>query len=73
MNRNARKSIYQRRNATARRSKASQVVEHSLIMRNATISRFNQAINNEFLLNETFTKMQTHMVDGFAAKGIKIR
>lgn len=42
------------------------------MMCNATISRVNQAINNEFSLNESFTKMQADMVDGFAAKGIKI-
>ncbi len=47
--------------------------EHNRIMFNAIISRINQAINNEFSLNESFTKMQTDMVDGFAAKGIKIQ
>ena len=46
--------------------------EHNRIMFNAIISRVNQAINNEFSLNESFTKMQTDMIDGFAAKGIKI-
>lgn len=46
--------------------------EHNRIMFNAMISRINQAINNEMTLNESFTRMQADLVDGFAAKGIKL-
>lgn len=46
--------------------------EHNRIMFNAIISRVNQAINNEMSLNDSFTRMQSDMVEGFAAKGIKI-
>jgi alpha-1,4-digalacturonate transport system substrate-binding protein len=46
--------------------------EHNRIMFNAMISRINQAINNEMTLNESFVRMQTDLVDGFAGKGIKL-
>jgi len=46
--------------------------EHNRIMFNAMISRINQAINNEMTLNESFTRMQTDLIDGFSAKGIKL-
>jgi alpha-1,4-digalacturonate transport system substrate-binding protein len=46
--------------------------EHNRIMFNAIISRVNQAINNEMSLNDSYTRMQSDVVEGFAAKGIKI-
>jgi alpha-1,4-digalacturonate transport system substrate-binding protein len=46
--------------------------EHNRIMFNAMISRINQAINNEMTLTESYTRMQSDIVDGFAAKGIKL-
>ena len=47
--------------------------EHNRIMFNAIISRLNQAISGEMSLEDAYTRMQTDIVEGFAAKGIKLQ
>ncbi|CAN1547785.1 UgpB ABC-type sugar transport system, periplasmic component [Rhabdaerophilaceae bacterium] len=51
---------------------AYQGYEHNRILFNATIVRLNQAINGEMTLDEAYKRMQADVVEGFAAKGIKI-
>jgi len=51
---------------------AYQGFEHNRIMFNATIARLNQAISGEMTLDEAFKRMQADVVDGLAAKGIKL-
>lgn len=46
--------------------------EHNRILFNATIVRLNQAINGEMTLDEAYKRMQADVVEGFAAKGIKV-
>ena len=52
---------------------AYQGYEHNRIMFNATISRVNQAINGEMSLDDAYKRMQADIVEGFAAKGIKLQ
>jgi alpha-1,4-digalacturonate transport system substrate-binding protein len=47
--------------------------EHNRIMFNAIISRLNQAISGEMSLEDAYTRMQADIVEGFAAKGIKLQ
>jgi alpha-1,4-digalacturonate transport system substrate-binding protein len=51
---------------------AYQGFEHNRIMFNATIARLNQAIAGEMSLDEAFKRMQADIVEGLAAKGIKL-
>jgi alpha-1,4-digalacturonate transport system substrate-binding protein len=51
---------------------AYQGYEHNRIMFGATIVRLNQAINGEMSLDDAFKRMQADVVEGFAAKGIKL-
>ncbi|SEC52671.1 carbohydrate ABC transporter substrate-binding protein, CUT1 family [Rhizobiales bacterium GAS188] len=51
---------------------AYQGFEHNRIMFNATIARLNQAISGEMTLDEAFKRMQADIVEGLAAKGIKL-
>jgi alpha-1,4-digalacturonate transport system substrate-binding protein len=37
------------------------------------ISRVNQAISGEMSLDDAYTRMQADIVEGFAAKGIKLQ
>ena len=46
--------------------------EHNRILFNATIVRVNQAIAGEMSLDEAYKRMQADVVEGFAAKGIKV-
>ena len=52
---------------------ALQGYEHNRILFNATISRINQAINGEMTVDEALKRMQADVVEGFAAKGIKLQ
>ena len=47
--------------------------EHNRILFNAMISRVNQAISGEMSLDDAYTRMQADIVEGFAAKGIKLQ
>jgi alpha-1,4-digalacturonate transport system substrate-binding protein len=51
---------------------AYQGYEHNRILFNATIVRVNQAIAGEMSLDEAYKRMQADVVEGFAAKGIKV-
>jgi alpha-1,4-digalacturonate transport system substrate-binding protein len=51
---------------------ALQGYEHNRIMFNAMISRLNQAINGEMSMDDALKRMQADIVEGFAAKGIKL-
>jgi alpha-1,4-digalacturonate transport system substrate-binding protein len=51
---------------------AYQGYEHNRILFNTSIVRINQAINGEMSLEEAFKRMQADIVEGFAAKGIKV-
>lgn len=57
---------------TAPLAYAYQGFEHNRIMFNATIARLNQAIAGEMTLDEAFKRMQADIVEGLAAKGIKL-
>jgi alpha-1,4-digalacturonate transport system substrate-binding protein len=52
---------------------ALQGYEHNRILFNATISRINQAINGEMSVADALNRMQADVVEGFAAKGIKLQ
>ncbi|MFI5013937.1 MAG: ABC transporter substrate-binding protein [Hyphomicrobiales bacterium] len=58
---------------TAPLAYAYQGYEHNRIMFNATISRLNQAIAGEMTLDEAYRRMQADIVEGLAAKGIKLQ
>jgi alpha-1,4-digalacturonate transport system substrate-binding protein len=47
--------------------------EHNRILFNATISRVNQAISGEMSLDDAYTRIQADIVEGLAAKGIKLQ
>jgi len=51
---------------------AYQGYEHNRILFNATIVRLNQAISGEMSLDEAYRRMQADVVEGFAAKGLKV-
>ena len=51
---------------------AYQGYEHNRILFNTTVLRLNQAINGEMSLDDAYRRMQADVVDGFAAKGIKV-
>lgn len=51
---------------------AYQGYEHNRILFNATVLRLNQAINGEMSLDDAYRRMQADVVEGFAAKGIKV-
>jgi alpha-1,4-digalacturonate transport system substrate-binding protein len=51
---------------------AYQGYEHNRILFGASITRVNQAINDEMPLDEAYKRMQADIVEGFAAKGIKL-
>ena len=51
---------------------AFQGYEHNRILFNAMIVRVNQAINGEMSLDDAYKRMQADVVEGFAAKGIKV-
>jgi len=58
--------------ATSPTAFAYQGYEHNRILFNATIVRLNQAIAGEMSLDEAYKRMQADVVEGFAAKGIKV-
>ena len=58
--------------ATSPTAFAYQGYEHNRILFNATIVRLNQAINGEMSLDEAYKRMQADVVEGFAAKGLKV-
>jgi len=47
--------------------------ENNRMVFNAVISRLNQAINGEMSLTDAYTRMQADVVEGLAAKGIKLQ
>jgi alpha-1,4-digalacturonate transport system substrate-binding protein len=58
--------------ATSPTAFAYQGYEHNRILFNASIVRVNQAIAGEMPLDEAYKRMQADVVEGFAAKGIKV-
>ncbi|MBV1694112.1 MAG: ABC transporter substrate-binding protein [Hyphomicrobiales bacterium] len=51
---------------------AYQGYAHNRILFNASITRINQVINGEMSMDDAYKRMQADIVEGFAAKGIKI-
>lgn len=47
--------------------------EHNRILFVSSISRINQAINGEMSLDDAYKRIQADIVEGFAAKGIKLQ
>jgi len=57
---------------TAPTAFAFQGYEHNRILFNAMIVRVNQAIAGEMSLDDAYARMQADIVEGFAAKGIRL-